>query len=51
MSFGELGSDQMCIVFGLYLDDEEDDAFNWNMASVPGLGCLDSEVAGDIDFN
>lgn len=52
VTFGETGSDQMCIVFGMYIDDEEDDAFNWNMASIsPGLPCVDSERAGGISLN
>lgn len=52
VSFGELGADQMCIVFGLYIDDEEDDAFNWNMASIrPGIPCVDSSVARDLNID
>jgi hypothetical protein len=49
---GETGADQMCILFGMYLDEEDDSAFNWNMASIgPGLPCLDSGRAGGISLN
>jgi len=52
VTMGETGSDQMCILFGMYVDDEEDSAFNWNMASLgPGLPCLDSGRAGGISLN
>ncbi len=52
VTFGETGSDQMCIVFGMYVDDEEDDAFNWNAASLgAGLPCVDARVAGGISLN
>jgi hypothetical protein len=50
VTFGETGGDQMCILFGMYIDDEEDEAFNWNMASIaPGV-CVDSARAGGITF-
>lgn len=52
VSFGETGGDQMCILFGMYIDDEEDSAFNWNMASLgPGLPCIDSGRAGGVTLN
>jgi hypothetical protein len=49
---GETGADQMCILFGMYIDDETDPSFNWNMASIaPGVPCLDSGRAGGISLN
>jgi len=51
VTFGETGGDQMCILFGMYMDDEPDDAFNWNMASIsPGV-CIDSGRTGGISLN
>lgn len=51
VNFGETGGDQMCILFGMYIDDEEDESFNWNAASInPALPCVDSERAGGISL-